>query len=91
MNEKDIARLGFAAGETVDVTTAIDDNNVRKVTGLRIVPYNIPKGCCAAYYPETNPLFPLAHHDPKSKTPSYKLLPVRVSRPNPTPDGRTPL
>jgi molybdopterin-dependent oxidoreductase alpha subunit len=80
MNPDDILRLGFADGESVDITTAIDANNVRKVTALRIVPYDIPRGCCGAYYPETNPLFPLAHHDPKSKTPSYKLLPVRLSR-----------
>ena len=80
MNPEDIVRLGFEGGEHVDLTTAIDANNVRKVTALRIVPYDIPRGCCGAYYPEANPLFPLAHHDPKSKTPSYKLLPVRLSR-----------
>lgn len=83
MNREDISGLGFAAGETVDMTTAIDVNSVRRITGLIIVAYDIPKGCCAAYYPETNPLFPLAHHDPNSKTPSYKLLPVRLSRSDP--------
>ncbi|RNJ41359.1 formate dehydrogenase [Mesorhizobium erdmanii] len=87
MNGEDISRLGFVDGEHIDVTTAIDDNNIRKVTGLRIVQYNIPKGCCAAYYPEANPLFPLAHHDPKAKTPSYKLLPVRLTRSGFNPDG----
>ncbi|MGZ2488092.1 molybdopterin-dependent oxidoreductase alpha subunit [Rhizobium pisi] len=80
VNPEDIVRLGFEDGDRVDVTTAIDANNLRKVTAFRIVPYDIPKGCCGAYYPEANPLFPLAHHDPKSKTPSYKLLPVRLSR-----------
>lgn len=87
INPEDIARLGFADGEIVDLTTAIDEATVRKVTGLRVVSYNIPKGCCGAYFPETNPLFPLAHHDPKSKTPSYKLLPVRLSRSSLHPDG----
>ncbi|MGO4642559.1 FdhF/YdeP family oxidoreductase [Mesorhizobium sp. 2RAF45] len=87
MNGEDISRLGFVDGEHIDVTTAIDDNYIRKVTGLRIVQYNIPKGCCAAYYPEANPLFPLAHHDPKAKTPSYKLLPVRLTRSSFNPDG----
>ncbi|MGX5829913.1 FdhF/YdeP family oxidoreductase [Mesorhizobium sp. 43Arga] len=87
MNGEDISRLGFVDGEHIDVTTAIDDNNIRKVTGLRIVQYNIPRGCCAAYYPEANPLFPLAHHDPKAKTPSYKLLPVRLTRSSFNPDG----
>lgn len=80
MNQEDILRLGFKDGDSVDLITAIDANNVRTVTALRIVAYDIPRGCCGAYYPETNPLFPLAHHDPKSKTPSYKLLPVRLSR-----------
>ncbi|RDJ03266.1 FdhF/YdeP family oxidoreductase [Rhizobium grahamii] len=82
VNGKDIERLGFEPGEIVDVTTAIDSGTVRKVQGFRIVEYNIPQGCCASYYPESNPLFPLSHHDPKAKTPSYKLLPVRLSRSN---------
>jgi molybdopterin-dependent oxidoreductase alpha subunit len=80
MNPEDILRFGFKDGDSVDLTTAIDTDNVRTVTALRIVAYDIPRGCCGAYYPETNPLFPLAHHDPKSKTPSYKLLPVRLDR-----------
>lgn len=80
LNPEDIARLGFAHGEIVDLTTAIDEATARTVMGLRVVSYNIPEGCCGAYFPETNPLFPLAHHDPKTKTPSYKLLPVRLSR-----------
>ncbi|RVD59003.1 MAG: formate dehydrogenase [Mesorhizobium sp.] len=87
LNRKDIARLGLAEGENVDLTTAIDAATARTVTELKVVAYDIPKGCCAAYYPETNPLFPLAHHDPKSKTPSYKLLPVRLSRSPTAPDG----
>src|SRR4051794_29654756 len=80
MNEADMARLGFAQGDAVDLTTALDDHATRSVRGLRVVAYDIPAGCCGAYYPETNPLFPLAHHDPKAKTPGYKALPVRISR-----------
>jgi molybdopterin-dependent oxidoreductase alpha subunit len=78
MNEADIARLGFKAGDAADLVTALDDGQRRSIGGLRIVAYDIPTGCCAAYYPETNPLFPLSHHDPKAKTPGYKLLPVHV-------------
>ncbi|PTM97330.1 FdhF/YdeP family oxidoreductase [Mycoplana dimorpha] len=80
VNEADIARLGFAPGDLVDLTTAIDPQTERQVRGFRLVAYDIPEGCCAAYYPEANPLFPLSHHDPKAKTPSYKLLPIRFSR-----------
>ncbi|RFB85480.1 formate dehydrogenase [Rhizobium leguminosarum bv. trifolii] len=79
MNEDDIQRLGFKDDDVVDLTTAIDYATVRRVTGFRIAPHDMPAGCCAAYYPEANPLFPLAHHDAKAKTPSYKLLPVSLS------------
>jgi molybdopterin-dependent oxidoreductase alpha subunit len=78
MNPVDIERLGFEEGHAVDLVTAIGDDRERCVSGLRIVAYNIPAGCCAAYYPEANPLFPLDHHDAKAKTPGYKLLPVHV-------------
>jgi anaerobic selenocysteine-containing dehydrogenase len=73
-------RLDFVDGDVADLITAIDQATERSVLGLRIVEYGIPTGCCAAYYPECNPLFPLNHHDEKSKTPSYKLLPVFVTR-----------
>ena len=80
MNRDDVGRLGLRDGDFVDLTTAIDTDVLRRITGLRVVVYPIPQGCCAAYYPEANPLFPLGHHQPKAKTPSYKLLPVVVSR-----------
>ncbi|MDX3977460.1 FdhF/YdeP family oxidoreductase [Shinella sp.] len=80
MNADDIIRLGFANGDMVDMITVLEPQTRREVLGFRIVAYDIPKGCCAAYYPETNPLFPLDHHSPKAKTPSYKLLPVRLVR-----------
>ncbi len=37
-----------------------------------------PNGSIGAYYPETNPLLPLAYHDLKSKTPAAKSIPVVV-------------
>jgi hypothetical protein len=50
------------------------------VRGLKIVPYAFPDGCCAAYYPETNPLVPRYLHDPHSFTPSSKSIPVRLAQ-----------
>jgi molybdopterin-dependent oxidoreductase alpha subunit len=80
MNPSDIERLGLADGDGVNLVTAIHREKERSVSGLRVVPYDIPAGTCAAYYPEANPLFPLEHHDAKAKTPGYKLLPVHVRR-----------
>ena len=80
MNAGDIARLGLTPGEPAELVTAVEDGQTRSVAGLRVVEYDIPRGCCACYYPEGNPLIPLSHHDPKAKTPGYKALPVRVRR-----------
>ncbi len=80
MNAADIAGLGFKGGEFVDLTTVIEPETERVVRGLQIVPYDIPAGCIGAYFPETNPLVPLSHHDKQAHTPAYKAIPVRVTR-----------
>jgi molybdopterin-dependent oxidoreductase alpha subunit len=80
MNPLDVERLGLSAKDMVDLTTAIEDGRRRTVSGFRVVPYNIPQGCCGAYMPEANPLIPLDHHDDHAHTPGYKATPVRVSR-----------
>ncbi|WP_312084278.1 FdhF/YdeP family oxidoreductase [Brevundimonas sp.] len=80
MNASDLADRGLEEGEFVDLTTAIDDGTERVVKGLRVIVYDIPKGCIGAYFPETNPLVPLSHHDAKAHTPAYKAIPVKTSR-----------
>ncbi|WP_426290612.1 FdhF/YdeP family oxidoreductase [Sphingomonas sp. TWP1-3-1] len=81
MNERDMARLGYAEGDVVDVATALQyahpDRVVQKLTLVR---YALPDGCIASYYPETQPLIALEDHDPQSFTPSYKSVPVTVRR-----------
>jgi molybdopterin-dependent oxidoreductase alpha subunit len=76
----DIAALGFQADEFIDMTTAMDADTTRVARGFRIVPYNIPRGCIGAYFPEANALVPLNHHDKQAHTPAYKATPVRLSR-----------
>ena len=78
INAQDIARLGMRNGGTVALTTAVEDGVARRVDGFRIVAYDIPKGCCAAYYPECNPLIPLWHHAEGSKVPAAKSIPVNL-------------
>ena len=85
--------MGLQGVDAVDLTPAVEDPAGREVPGLQIIPYNIPVGCAGAYFPEINPLFPLSFHDPKSKVPGYKAIPVRVARsvrgrkPEPSRDG----
>jgi molybdopterin-dependent oxidoreductase alpha subunit len=83
MNRNDITRLGLEAGHWVQVTTAIEPEVKRTVGPLQILPYDIPEGCCAAYYPECNPLVPLWHHAERSKVPAAKSVPVRLQQTGP--------
>lgn len=79
MHASDIARLGLQADAAVDIETAIEDGVTRRAEGFRVVPYDIPPGCCGAYFPEANVLVPLDHHDAHAHTPAYKAVPVRVT------------
>jgi len=80
MNPADMAELGFAEDEFLDLTGAIEDGVERVARGFRIVSYAIPRGSVGAYYPEANALIPLSHHDQQARTPAYKATPVRLSR-----------
>jgi molybdopterin-dependent oxidoreductase alpha subunit len=81
VSPKEIARLGFAEGDVVDVATALEHAHAHRIVqGLMLVSYDVPDGCCASYYPESQPLVALEHHDPECLTPSYKSVPVKISK-----------
>jgi molybdopterin-dependent oxidoreductase alpha subunit len=78
LNPREIEARGLRAGDRVDLITLSADGIERAVHGFKVVPYAFPDGCCAAYYPETNPLVPLYLHDPDSFTPSSKSVPIHL-------------
>jgi molybdopterin-dependent oxidoreductase alpha subunit len=78
MNAEDMAELQIEADALVELESLADNDTRRIVGGFKARPYNIPRGSIASYYPETNDLMPLSHHDAKSKTPSAKSIPVAV-------------
>lgn len=81
LNQREMDRLGFAEGDLVNIETALRFAHPdRIVRALTLVRYDLPDGCCGAYYPETQPLIALDHIDPQSLTPSYKSVPVRLRR-----------
>jgi molybdopterin-dependent oxidoreductase alpha subunit len=83
----DRAMLGLPEGAWVDlVGAALNDAVVREARGFRLVDYDIPRGCVAGYYPETNVLVPLASHALGARTPTSKSIPVRL-RPASAPAG----
>ena len=75
----DIAALGLADGDHVDLATHWEDDDVDRVAPrFRVVPYDTPRGTAAAYYPETNPLVPLDSTALHSNTPTSKSVVVRL-------------
>ncbi|GAA4763434.1 FdhF/YdeP family oxidoreductase [Stakelama sediminis] len=81
MNHDDIARLGLKDGDIVGLESDAEDGVERVVDGLRVVPYNIPKGCIGGYFPELNILIPLEHHALESNVPAGKSVPVKIRKP----------
>nr|WP_010130362.1 FdhF/YdeP family oxidoreductase [Microbulbifer agarilyticus] len=77
-NIEDIHRLGFADRQAVDVVSIWDDTQERRISGFTLIAYDIPKGQAAAYYPEANPLVPLASCGVGSYTPTSKYIAVRL-------------
>jgi len=80
MNAEDIARFGLEVGEEISLVSAADDGVARRVDGLQVVAYDLPKGAIGAYYPECNPLIPLWQHALESQVPAAKSVPVRIVR-----------
>ena len=80
MNRSDMEKFGLAEDEIVTLVGNADDHVHRELGGLRVVPYDIPKGCIGSYYPECNGLIPLSHYAEESKVPAVKSVPVTVRK-----------
>jgi molybdopterin-dependent oxidoreductase alpha subunit len=83
ISRADLQRHGFADGELVDIVSVWTEGGrvqEREVHGFRLVEYDIPAGCLAAYFPETNPLVPLDSYAERARTPASKSIPVRLRK-----------
>ncbi|AVA24581.1 FdhF/YdeP family oxidoreductase [Rhizobium sp. NXC24] len=78
INPDDLAALGAGSGERVDVIGEYSDGVERKAADFRLVPYDIPRGSIAGYYPELNVLVPLASAGEESDTPTSKSIMVSL-------------
>ncbi|MDO6694284.1 FdhF/YdeP family oxidoreductase [Aliiglaciecola sp. 3_MG-2023] len=80
VNKEDIADLGMHSGQKVTIRShwPNDQASIREVTDFALVEYAIPKGCAAAYYPETNDLIPIGSVADKSNTPAYKSIVISL-------------
>ena len=82
INADDITELGFTDGDMVHLVSEFQGTE-RRAENFRVVSYSTPKGCAAAYYPETNVLVPLDSVADTSGTPTSKSVIVRLERAEP--------
>ncbi|NKI96988.1 FdhF/YdeP family oxidoreductase [Rhizobacter sp. SG703] len=90
IHRDDLKDIGMKAGDWVDITSVYfgDDGNDERRTAEKflLVEYDIPRGCIASYYPETNALVPLQSFAIGARTPTSKSIPVVLTlRPQDTP------
>jgi formate dehydrogenase major subunit len=74
----DLAELGLADGQRVDVVSEWPGQADRVLPAQRLVAYPTARGCAAAYYPEANVLVPLESAADGSNTPVSKAVIVRL-------------
>ena len=77
MNQEDIDEMGLIAKSVVDLTSHFDGREITSEQ-WKVIPYDIPKGNLAAYFPEANVLVPLDSVAKGSNTPTSKWIEVSL-------------
>ncbi|MGG7576788.1 FdhF/YdeP family oxidoreductase [Rhizobium sp. Nf11,1] len=76
----DLKAMNAEPGGRVDVLGEHDDGIERIARDFRFVPYDIPRGSIAGYYPELNVLVPLGSAGEESDTPTSKSIMVSLRK-----------
>jgi molybdopterin-dependent oxidoreductase alpha subunit len=80
VNPDDLAELGIADGDIVDIRSIWKDDPDRVVREFRVISYPTARGCAATYFPEANGLVPLDSTAEVSNTPVSKSVVVRLEK-----------
>ncbi|MEL6184074.1 MAG: FdhF/YdeP family oxidoreductase [Myxococcota bacterium] len=75
MAPADLENEGLSAGAKVRILSYFEGQE-RSVEGFTVVPYDIPRGNVACYFPEANPLVPMNSYAEGSRTPTSKRVEV---------------
>lgn len=81
MHEDDIRERSLIAGDLVDLTSHYE-GQTRLAHRFVVVRYDLPRGCCATYFPETNVLVPIDSKAESSHTPTSKYVIITVAKSN---------
>ncbi|MDQ3737855.1 MAG: FdhF/YdeP family oxidoreductase [Actinomycetota bacterium] len=78
VNADDARDRRLEAGQLVDIV-GVDDDGARCAERFSVVLYDLPRGSCAAYFPEANVVVPIHRTAAGSNTPVSKAVPVRLT------------
>ncbi len=81
MNQQDMNQHSLQKGDVVDLSNYADDRE-RVAHRFIVIPFAIPVGCTATYFPETNVLVPINSIADKSNTPTSKLVVIKIKKCN---------
>jgi molybdopterin-dependent oxidoreductase alpha subunit len=79
MNREDMKIRGLKEHEVVNLCSEYQGTK-RKAPNFKVVGYEIPKNCCATYFPETNVLVPLDSFAHTAKTPASKSVKITIEK-----------
>jgi len=79
MNPADMEQRGLNTLDKADITSHFQDET-REMKSVTVIPYKMPKGACATYFPEANVLIPLHKTALISNTPTSKSIPVTIKK-----------
>jgi molybdopterin-dependent oxidoreductase alpha subunit len=77
LNPDEIHERGLRADQWVDLISHYAEER-RRAARFKVVPYPIPRGCAAAYFPETNVLVPVHSVADGSNQPTSKSVPITL-------------
>ncbi len=77
MNREDMKRRHLMEHDIVNLKSDYN-GTIRKANSFKIIGYDIPKNCCATYFPETNVLVPLDSFAHTAKTPASKSVKITI-------------
>ncbi|HET6337448.1 MAG TPA: molybdopterin dinucleotide binding domain-containing protein, partial [Polyangiales bacterium] len=77
LHEADMREQGLIKGQWVDLISHCGSQR-RRAERFKVVVYDIPRGCAAAYYPETNVLVPVQDVADGSNQPASKSLVITI-------------
>jgi len=77
LNPEDMKRLQIKKDQWVDLISHFE-SETRRAERFKAVEYDIPLGCAAAYYPETNALVPIRSVAAGSNQPASKSIIISI-------------